>query len=410
MEITEDIVIVGGGIAGLTTSLGLHRLGIRSMVLESADSLRITGFAFMVWSNAWKALEALGIADSIRRQHKQLQGVVATSLETGAASELSFEPSATQKGHEVRCVKRKILMETLVKELPSGTIRFSSKVVSIESGHIKLLHLADGTIIKAKVLVGCDGVNSVVAKFLGLEKPAFAGRSAFRGYADFDDAHEFEPRFVQYFGQGVKYGFLPCDDHTVYWFFTYTPSRNDREMEEDTHNMKQYVLDNLGEVPEKIKSVIETTKLDGIVSSPLRFRHPWELLWGNIHKDNVCVAGDALHPMTPDLGQGGCSALEDGIVLARCLGEAWKKKSNGKEGEGSEDNEGMRIKMGLKKYANERKWRGFSLISTAYLIGFLQQSDGKLISFVRDKLLGGLLAGLLMKRADFDCGNLSATA
>lgn len=58
-----------------------------------------------------------------------------------------------RKGHEVRCVKRKILMETLVKELPSETIRFSSKVVSIEdSGHIKLLHLADGTIIKAKVL------------------------------------------------------------------------------------------------------------------------------------------------------------------------------------------------------------------------------------------------------------------
>lgn len=77
-----------------------------------------------------------------------------------------------------------------------------------------------------KVLVGCDGVNSVVAKFLGLKKPAFAGRSAFRGYADFDDAHEFEPRFLQYFGQGVKYGFLPCDDHTVYWFFTYTPSQN----------------------------------------------------------------------------------------------------------------------------------------------------------------------------------------
>lgn len=96
MEITEDIVIVGGGIAGLTTSLGLHRLGIRSMVLESWDSLRITGFAFMVWSNAWKALEALGIDDSIRQQHKQLQGVLATSLETGAASELSFEPSATQ--------------------------------------------------------------------------------------------------------------------------------------------------------------------------------------------------------------------------------------------------------------------------------------------------------------------------
>ena len=54
--------------------------------------------------------------------------------------------------HEMRCVRRKLLLETLAKELPSGTIRYSSKVVSIEeSGHFKLLHLADGTILKTKV-------------------------------------------------------------------------------------------------------------------------------------------------------------------------------------------------------------------------------------------------------------------
>lgn len=54
--------------------------------------------------------------------------------------------------HEVRCVQRKLLLEALANELPSDTIRFSSKVVSIEeSGYFKLLHLADGTILKAKV-------------------------------------------------------------------------------------------------------------------------------------------------------------------------------------------------------------------------------------------------------------------
>lgn len=50
------------------------------------------------------------------------------------------------------------------------------------------------------------------------------------------------------------------------------------------------------------------------------------MLWGDISRGNACVAGDALHPMTPDIGQGGCSALEDGVVLARCLAEALNKK------------------------------------------------------------------------------------
>ncbi|KAL3580822.1 hypothetical protein D5086_018657 [Populus alba] len=57
-----------------------------------------------------------------------------------------------------------------------------------------------------------------------------------------------------------------------------------------------------------------------IISAPSRFRHPWEVLWGNTSKGNACVAGDALHPMTPDIGQGWC--------LARLLAEALKKRPN----------------------------------------------------------------------------------
>ncbi|KAL6209212.1 hypothetical protein ACLB2K_020155 [Fragaria x ananassa] len=73
MEV-EEVVIVGAGIAGLTTSLGLHRLGIRSLVLETSESLRATGLAFTTWTNARKALDAVGIWESLRRQHETPQG------------------------------------------------------------------------------------------------------------------------------------------------------------------------------------------------------------------------------------------------------------------------------------------------------------------------------------------------
>ncbi|KAK3193555.1 hypothetical protein Dsin_024865 [Dipteronia sinensis] len=185
MEEVADIVIVGAGIAGLTTSLGLHRLGIRSLVLESSETLRVTGFAFTTWSNAWRALDAVGI---------------------------------------------------------------------------------------------------------------------------------------------------------------------DKELEDNPAKIKQFVLSKCHDLPDRIKAVIENTLLDGIISSPLRYRCPWEVLWGNISKGNVCVAGDALHSMTPDLGQGGCAALEDGIVLARCIAEALTKTGNDDD-DNDEDRAVVfeRIERGLKK-------------------------------------------------------------
>ncbi|MBA0631093.1 hypothetical protein Godav_003121 [Gossypium davidsonii] len=96
MEIVEDVVIVGAGIAGLTTSLGLHRLGIRSLVLESSERLRITGFAFTTWENAWKALDAIGIGDSLRRQHyllSSLNGIgIVISLGDRGYAEAHYPP------------------------------------------------------------------------------------------------------------------------------------------------------------------------------------------------------------------------------------------------------------------------------------------------------------------------------
>ncbi|XP_068646768.1 monooxygenase 2-like [Aristolochia californica] len=397
MEAIEDIVIVGAGIAGLATALGLHRVGLRSLILESSDRLRITGFAFTTWKNAWKALDALGIGDTLRQEHVQLRRLHVASSVTGlSASEISFT-----KG-EVRCLRRKLLLETLERELPHGTIRFDSKVVLVEkSGNLQLVHLADGSIIKTKILIGSDGVNSIIAKSLGLRKPAFTGRSAVRGVAEFPDGHDLKPEMSQFVGNGFRSGFIPCDDKTVYWFFTYRTSPQSEECEDDAKKMKPYILSNLGKVPKEMMTIVEASELETVVSAPLTFRWPWELLWGSICDGNICVTGDALHPMTPDLGQGACSALEDAITLARCLGEAFL----GKPRHGA-PNEEARIKNALEKFAKERRWRSINLISTSYVTGLIQQSDNRVMSFFRDKFLAGILAGIMLRRSDFDCGEL----
>ncbi|EOA32464.1 hypothetical protein CARUB_v10015741mg [Capsella rubella] len=426
-EGTRDIVIVGAGISGLATAVGLHRLGIRSTVLESSEKLRATGFALSTYFNAWKALEALGISQHLRDLHDRLHGwmVGPISAETPPKEMLlpDFEYGFLLDGLYIITTKkekfltlsvemvlqenmRKMLLEALASELPEGTIRFLSKLVHIEfSGRYKMVHLSDGSVLKTKVvLVGCDGVNSVVAKWLGFKNPVTTNRLAIRGLAHFPTGHGFEKRFFQFYGNGVRSGFVPCNHNSVYWFVTHT-STNLAE-ETSPENIKQFVLDMIRDLPKNIKNVVETTDLDNMVMSRLKYRPPWELLWANIAKDNVCVAGDALHPMTPDIGQGGCSAMEDGVILARCLGEAIKFKNL--KGETEDEKESYkRIEVGLKKYAGQRKWRSIELIMASYIVGFIQQSRGKCMNLFTDMFLRSFLSRLRLKMSHFDCGSLS---
>ncbi|XP_047327350.1 monooxygenase 2-like [Impatiens glandulifera] len=411
--IEEEIVIIGAGIAGLSTALGLHRLGLKSLVLESSDSLRVSGFALTLWTNAWRALDALGVADSLRIKFPQIQGFELASAHASTSTPQSVAADCgLNRPYECRCVERKELLETLAKELPHGTIRFSSKLLSIHHHHqqsttgFKSLQLSDGSVINTKVLIGCDGVNSQVAKWLGLKNPVKSNRSAIRGLLQSPPdggGHGLEPRFHVYFGGGVRFGFVPCNNNSLYWFCTFTPSSStsssggkEEEFEEgEAMKMKQFVLNKARNAPKEMLEVVERTGLDAISCSELKLRPPWNLLTGNIVKDNVCVAGDALHPMTPDIGQGGCSALEDSVILARCIGEAMMMKTN-------DD------KL-LEKYGKERRWRSFWLISAAYMMGVIQESGGKVTSFIREKVLPGSTIGALVYMADFHCGKLTTT-
>lgn len=406
-DAVEDIVIAGAGLAGLATALGLHRKGVRCLVLESSPALRASGFAFTTWTNAFRALDALGVGDKIREHHLLYERMIAFSAATGeAAAEVSLKIQSKSGPHEIRCVKRDFLLRTLADELPEGTIRYSAKVVAMEEdgvGGAKTLqlHLADGSTIKAKVVIGCDGVNSVVAQWLGLPKPILSGRSATRGLAEYPGGHGFGPEILQFIGHGFRSGVLPCSDTSVYWNYTWYPSPADGDAEESVAKMRSHVVAKLrgAKVPAEALEVVERSEMSDVSSSPLRFRSPLALVRGSISRGGVCVAGDALHPMTPELGQGGCAALEDGVVLARCLGKAFALL-------GQERDEGRVVTAALEEYAEARRWRSIQLITAAYVVGFIQQSNNAVVRFVRDRFLSRLLSKTLVAMADYDCGAL----
>ena len=113
----------------------------------------------------------------------------------------------------------------------------------------------------------------------------------------------------------------------------------------------------------------------------------------------------------PDLGQGACCSLEDGIVLGRYLAQAFSRTKHAKEIEekGEIEEQYKKIEASLRKYARDRRWRNIDISVTSFVLGLFLQGDLKLVAYVRDKVLPHFLAELLLKKSDFDCGKLNTS-
>uniref|UniRef100_A0A3Q7HSM5 FAD-binding domain-containing protein n=1 Tax=Solanum lycopersicum TaxID=4081 RepID=A0A3Q7HSM5_SOLLC len=243
----ENIVIVGAGIAGLASALSLQRylsayasnsvffifqkniftffvnfnvrFGIRSLVLEQAESLRTEGSSITLSKNGWKALDAIGVGDELRSQFLELQGVVIKSDDGKELNSFGFKDE--DKSQELRVVERRVLLETLASKLPPNSISFSSKLSNIETsenGTNTLLQLQDGTRVSAEVVIACDGVWSPTAKWMGFRQPKYAGHIAFRGLGYFPEGQPYEPKVNYTYGSGLRSGFVPASKTKVYWF------------------------------------------------------------------------------------------------------------------------------------------------------------------------------------------------
>ncbi|ONK66214.1 uncharacterized protein A4U43_C06F5410 [Asparagus officinalis] len=404
----QEVVIVGGGISGLATAVALQRLGVRSVVLERSDGLRTTGAALSLFTNAWRALDALGVAHKLTSIYPPMEGGSVTNLETG--EELLTNLAGNRSGMGLRAVHRKMLLEALAEELKPDTIRFSSKLASIrtevlkDSSTVVILHLEDGTIIRAKVLIGCDGVHSLVAQWLGLAAPINSGRSAVRGLAIYDEGHGLNYGANQFLSCGKRAGLIPLNDKEIYWFITNptTPREKDmaNEFTRDPSLILKEVTDNLAkEFPQSYLEVVEHSDLSSLTWAPLMLRNPWAILTGSNHKGTVTVVGDAMHPMTPDLGQGGCSALEDAVVLARNIGGALRSKENM-----------SKVEEGMRKYVKERRWRVSGLVLGSYLSGWVQQGGSGLwgwaVRIFRDRVFYTFVYPRISAAVQYDCGVL----
>nr|CAB3454347.1 unnamed protein product [Digitaria exilis] len=390
----EATVIVGAGVAGLATALALRRLGVGATVLEQGETLRAGGTSLTLFKNGWRVLDSIGVADELRAKYLRIQGMRMRSPAAGGRDlrEFSFEEEAP--GQEVRAVERKVLLETLASKLPAGTISFSSKLKSIaEQGPDgTLLELEDGRQILSKIVIGCDGVNSPIARWMGFSEPRYVGHMAFRGLAEYADGQPFQPKVNYIYGRGVRAGFVPVSPTKVYWFICFNRQDPGPKIT-DPAALKSEALDLVRGWPSDLLAVMRSTPDGAVVRTPLVDRWLWPGVSPSASRGGrVVLAGDAWHPMTPNLGQGACCALEDAVVLARRLAPA-------------ADAVGAGVEAALRAYEAERWARVFPLTARAGLVGALVQWENPAVCAARDGVVIPRLVrlGPFLEHTNFEC-------
>lgn len=237
----------------------------------------------------------------------------------------SFAECAGGAGQEFRGVARGALLRALEQQLPPGTVRYGAGVQRISeqpgaapgAGSV-VVGLQGGQELRCRLLVGADGVRSAVAQHLALPAPGYAGYIAFRGVATMLGGLPIPATTIrQLWGQGVRAGLYALNERQVYWY-TCVNAPLEAPLPAGPAEVAAAAAAPVAGWCWGIGDVIAATPSDQISRSRIVDR--WTA--GAFGKGGVTLAGDAAHPQTPNLGQGGCTALEDAVVLARALHQA----------------------------------------------------------------------------------------
>jgi 2-polyprenyl-6-methoxyphenol hydroxylase-like FAD-dependent oxidoreductase len=304
-------VIVGGGIGGLATAIALDRVGIDSIVLEQAPELEEVGAGLTLSPNAVHALERLGLADAVRSRGARGQELLVRSWKGKTILEVRLGDPMEEIG-----IHRADLQDILVEGAGGNRVRLGTRVTDVVAdGERPRVELADGSTEEADLLIGADGIHSVVRRrILGAAaEPDYAGYVGWRAVIDYDD-DLVRGRFVESWGRGDRFGLVPVGGGRLYWFVSEKMPKPDV----DRPDVKARLARTFADWHAPIPAVVDLTPEDAISGTGIFDRKPVRS-WTS---GRVTLLGDAAHPMTPNMGQGAGQALEDAVVLAASLRDA----------------------------------------------------------------------------------------
>lgn len=327
MTTQKKALIIGCGIAGPAAAIFLKRAGCDPVIYEAMpEHDDYAGLFLNVARNGIRILKELGVEDAIRKEGFEMRMM---SFRSGSGKWLGSigQPAGEPQGYTV---KRGFLHKALREEAERQGIpvEFGKKLVDVrlESGQVTAL-FDDGSSASGDFLVGCDGIHSRTRDIIlpGADKPAYTGLISFGGFAR-SVAVKHEPGIQHMvFGRKAFFGYLVKEDGEIYWFgnihYPGTPTRKELQLipqAEWRRKITELYRDDLPPVPEIIRRTESEIGVYPIYD--LITRSAW-------HRGTAILIGDAVHATSPNAGQGASQALEDAMMLARCVRDSENAES-----------------------------------------------------------------------------------
>ncbi|WP_067461170.1 FAD-dependent monooxygenase [Actinomadura macra] len=319
---TPEIAILGGGIGGLATAAFLHRAGLRSTVYEQAPELKEVGAGLVVAPNAARLLRRLGIMDTLLRTAVQLDvgwefrrwqdGTILSAEDLATACERLY-------GEHTYTVHRADLLQVIRRAVPEGTVRLGKRCTAITVRDERpSMRFEDGEVVEADIVIGADGVHSVVRGTIAEpQSAAYSGLCAFRALVPGDRAPSFARRRAQtlWIGPGHHLVHYPISEGRFVNLVAFAPAGDDSVESWTAQATIEEFLHEFDGWDPRLVDLIRAAETPG----------RWALLdraplprWS---RGPVTLLGDAAHPMFPFFAQGAAQAIEDAAVLAQCLAE-----------------------------------------------------------------------------------------
>jgi len=350
--------VIGGGIGGLCAAIGLHRSGLAVTVYEQSPMFLATGAGLILWANAVKALQKLGIKEDSLDGERFLTCEIATRSER-VLRRISMEALEQKLGAPSLALHRADLHRALISALPDDVVRSKKFVGLDQDGSGLTAYFADGSVERADLLVGADGINSAVRRILfPMVRPNYAGYAVWRGVVN--TRGEFsQEKASEFWGCGTRFGMVPIGAKRIYWFATANVPMGRKLASEER---KQELLQRFHGWRTPVEALINATPPEAILYEDIYDFAPlssWSL-------GRVTLLGDAAHITTPSLGQGACQAVESSVSLARSL---------------VEEND---LNTALQRYEAERRPRTAWITTNSRRLGQILQMDNRWKCFTRD--------------------------